>query len=109
MTSLPPDAAGLLAAIDAGDRSALGMLADLLLERMHPLAGGLCALRDGGKWPDKTKMIDGNFVWDFWAFTNKEENRLPQPWVFRMADCHLTQSAAILEAAAAWKPENSNG
>lgn len=98
-----PDATGLLAAIDAGDRFALALLCDWAEENMSPLAPGLRALRDGGKWPELSPFAK---LWDFWTtgFAARASSALQLDWMVRLHGCHPTTSAAILEAAAAWRP-----
>lgn len=117
MTTLDSTAVALCRAIDAGDRAALGMLADWALERGNSIADGLVALRDLGKWP----CFAGNELHYFYSHEQAAhldrdtqiESLLPDEWIRRCpvlknpdvgrGSCH-TPSAAILEAAAAWRP-----
>lgn len=102
-----PDYTALLAAIDAGERFALALLCDWAIENMSPLADGLCALRDGGKWPHESYKSN----WTFWMSASPQTS-LGRRWVERCPvmkstypdGWHLSASDAIIEAALAYRP-----
>lgn len=91
--------ADILSAIDAGDRTALWPLADMLLESGDARGDGVRWLAEQGKWPDHLR-----FGFAFHGIENTFSFESTVPWKVFCAIrtmYHQYISAAILDAAQA--------